>query len=191
MSKTVVITGSTRGIGHGLAHELLKRGCSVVISGRTQLAVDKALSTLAEAHGAARIFGQAYDVTDYAQLDALWRATVTRFGRVDIWINNAGISTARLALWQQNPKDVHDVINTNLLGVMYGCQVALHGMLEQRSGAVYNMEGFGSTGMTREGMATYGASKRAVTYLTKSLVQDVKASDVIVGTISPGIVATC
>lgn len=190
MSKTIVITGSTRGIGLGLANELLKRNCKVTISGRTQLSVDKALANLAEKYGIDRLYGQPCDVSDLAQLTALWDATVDHFGKIDIWINNAGISINRVALWDQDPQAVRDLINTNLLGVIYGSQVALRGMLKQGGGAIYNMEGFGSNGMTSAGMSAYGASKSAVTYLTRSLQKDVKGQNVLMGLLSPGIVDT-
>lgn len=190
MAKSIVITGSTRGIGLGLANELLKRGCRVTISGRTQLSVDKALASLAEQYGLERLYGEPCDVSDHAQLTALWNKAFERFGKIDIWINNAGVSISRKALWEQDMEAVRDLINTNLVGVIYGSQVALRGMIKQGGGAIYNMEGFGSNGMTSAGMTAYGASKSAVTYLTRSLQKDSKDKNILVGLLSPGIVDT-
>ncbi len=190
MAKSIVITGSTRGIGLGLANELLKRGCNVTISGRTQLSVDKALASLAEQYGLERLYGLPCDVSDHSQLSNLWHKAHERFGSIDIWINNAGVGIIRKALWEQDTDAVRDLINTNLLGVVYGSQVALKGMIKQGGGAIYNMEGFGSNGMTSAGMAAYGASKSAVTYLTRSLQKDSKEQNILVGLLSPGVVDT-
>jgi NADP-dependent 3-hydroxy acid dehydrogenase YdfG len=78
----------------------------------------------------------------------------------------------------------------NIWGVIYGTQVALAGMTAQGSGKIFNFEGFGSDGMTAPGLSVYGMTKRAVTYLTKSMNKEIKGSPVLLGTISPGIVIT-
>ncbi|HFB52617.1 MAG TPA: SDR family NAD(P)-dependent oxidoreductase, partial [Anaerolineae bacterium] len=82
--KTIVITGSTRGIGRGLATEFLKRGCNVVISGRTADTVERALAELRRDFPAGRIAGHLCDVTDISQVQSLWDAAVAAFGQVDI-----------------------------------------------------------------------------------------------------------
>ncbi|MBP7689770.1 MAG: SDR family NAD(P)-dependent oxidoreductase, partial [Thermoflexales bacterium] len=89
MTKTIVVTGSTRGIGFGLAHEFLQRGCRVVVNGRSQSAVDQAMSDLAGRHGADRVGGFPADMTVYEQVQTLWDQSIKRFGCIDIWINNA------------------------------------------------------------------------------------------------------
>lgn len=188
--KVIVITGSTRGIGFGLAREFLKRGSRVVVSSRTQGAVDKAVAALSSEFDAANILGVPCDVTQYAQLDALWNAAKQKFGRVDVWINNAGISIPRVAVWEQTPEKMRAVVDSNLLAVMYASQIVLREMLQQGGGQLYNMEGFGSGGQKAEGLAFYGATKRAVTYFTESLIADVKDKPVQVGILSPGIVVT-
>lgn len=215
--KIVVITGSTRGIGLGLAKEFLRRDCAIVVSGRTPAAVDKAVAELSvlevpsftqaplraqKAVGTSklylaenttypeRVFGYACDVTVFEQVQALWDAAQAKFGRVDIWINNAGLSHPRVSFWEQLPTNLPPVVNTNLLGVMYGSQVAVRGMLAQGSGQIYNMEGFGSGGQMADGMLIYGSTKRAVTYFTDSLAKDLKNKPVQVCHLSPGIVTT-
>jgi NAD(P)-dependent dehydrogenase (short-subunit alcohol dehydrogenase family) len=106
MIKTVVVTGSTRGIGSGLADELLKRGCQVAVSGREQTNVDRAVAELAARHSSERVWGLPCDVTQAGQVPALWDGAVQRFGRVDTWISNAGSSTPLLPLWEQDPDAV-------------------------------------------------------------------------------------
>jgi len=188
--KSIVITGSTRGIGRGLAHEFLARGCSVVVSGRSADAVSEAVSELGAEHDSARVIGQACDITDPEQLDALWSAAAEAFGSVDVWINNAGVSAPRAKLWEQPLADIRAVLDTNLLGAVLGVRTAISGMLAQGSGQVWLVEGFGSGNEAQDGMAAYGASKRAVRYLRKALLVETKDTPVQICTLSPGIVAT-
>jgi NAD(P)-dependent dehydrogenase (short-subunit alcohol dehydrogenase family) len=188
--KVVVITGSTRGIGFGLAKAFLERGCAVTVSGRTQAAVDHAVLVLAADHGAERVSGFACDVVLFEQVQTLWEASVQRFGRVDIWINNAGIAQPMSDFWMHTPQQYEAVLQTNLLGTMYGMRVAVNGMLAQGSGAVYNLEGFGSDGRIMRGMTLYGSSKAAMHYLDRALAKELKGKAVILGAIAPGMVIT-
>jgi NAD(P)-dependent dehydrogenase (short-subunit alcohol dehydrogenase family) len=189
--KTVVVTGGTRGIGHGLAQEFLKRGTNVVICGRSQGAVDSALAELnPHAVGGARVAGTPCDVTQYDQVVALWAFSKKEFGTVDIWINNAGMSNTRFPIGRLPQDEVEAVTAVNLIGTMNGAQVALNGMTEQGHGALYNFEGFGSNGMKQFGMSLYGCTKFGLTYFTKALIKETKDSPVIVGYMSPGIVIT-
>jgi len=191
--KTIVITGSTRGIGYGLADEFLKRGCAVGVSGRTSAAVERAIQALATKHSPERILGQAADVTCYEQVQALWEAALARFGRVDVWINNAGLAHSdHLPLWDQSPALMQAVVNTNLLGSLYGLRVAAQGMLKQGGGFIYDLEGFGSNGRARKGLGLYGSTKAAIAYLSRALAVDAKEWEMPVrfGAISPGLVTT-
>lgn len=188
--KTVIITGSTRGIGKGLALNFLKQGCKVVITGRSQSQVDEVVAQFGQQFGAQQVTGLACDVTNYDQLQAVWDHAVATFTVVDIWINNAGISLPRKPLEQQDPAAIQGIIATNLAGVALASSVALKGMKIQNYGQIWNMEGFGSNDATQPGMTIYGATKRAVTYLNKSLQKEVKGTAVQVNTLSPGIVVT-
>lgn len=190
MSKRVIITGSTRGIGRGLAHEFTSRGARVVISGRHPETVQTTVAELAEIHGADRIRGQACDVTNAAQLNDLWSYAASELGGVDVWINNAGVSAPRGPLWTQSPAAVSAAVDTNLTGALLGSATAIRGMIEQGSGQLWNVEGFGSDNATQPGMAAYGSTKRAIRYLQKALVKETKDTPVQVCTMSPGIVVT-
>lgn len=184
MSTVVVITGGTKGIGLGLAKELAARGCKVVVCGRHADAVELAAK---EIDGS----GIVADVGDRAAVQALWDHAVATYGRVDIWINNAGMSVPRRPLPEVPAEATDAVVRTNLVGVLNGCTVAQAGLAAQGGGGwIWNMEGFGSGGQKQPGMTTYGATKRAVTYLTESMVKELKGSPVKVGFLSPGIVAT-
>lgn len=184
----VVITGSTRGIGRGLAAEFLRRGHGVAVSGRDPAAVAAAVAELRA--GGGTVTGAPADVADADALQALWDVAVRDLGRVDIWINNAGMTTRKLPLAEVPAAEIAAVVHANLTGLTLGCQVALRGMLAQGGGRIFNMEGFGSDGLTQPGMSVYGATKRAVRYLTASLVKEYAGTPVVIGTVSPGIVVT-
>jgi NAD(P)-dependent dehydrogenase (short-subunit alcohol dehydrogenase family) len=188
--KTVVVTGSTRGIGFGLAHSFLYLGCNVVVSGRTQEAVEEAVEGLAAQHAQERVLGQPCDVTDYGQVQALWDAAAARFGTVEIWVNNAGISSPTADFWTHPPERMRAVVETNVVGAMYGASVALSGMHEQGHGALYNMEGLGSGGPMVPGTTLYATTKSALRYLTEALAKEVEGSGLIVGALQPGMVVT-
>lgn len=186
----VVITGSTRGIGRGLAEELLTRECAVMVCGRSEDSVGAAVAELSAQFGASRVYGQACDVTNLAQVEALWESAVAQLGGVDVWINNAGLSHPMQMMWEMAPEQVEQVWRANVLGTYYGARVAMCGMLAQGYGWIYNMEGFGSTGRLRKGMSAYGTSKAAVSYLTRALAAEAEETPVRVAALSPGMVIT-
>jgi len=120
----------------------------------------------------------------------LWDGALKRFGQVDIWINNAGTANLQMDFWEQQPAEMERVVTANLLGAMYGSRTALRGMLAQGFGAVYNMEGLGSQGTKIKGLALYGTTKAGIRYFTEALAQEIAGSPVIIGALSPGMVAT-
>lgn len=186
--RVVVVTGGTRGIGLGLARELLARGARVVICGRSAHSVDAALTQLG---GGERVTGLATDVSDRASVQALWDHAVATFGRVDVWINNAGVSTERVPLIETDMEKLDELFAINVNGVVNGAAVAGTGMAAQVDGGwIWNMEGLGSNGQIQPGISVYGASKRAVNYLTEALVKETRGTDVKIGFLSPGIVVT-
>jgi NAD(P)-dependent dehydrogenase (short-subunit alcohol dehydrogenase family) len=133
--------------------------------------------------------GCAADITNRADVQRLWD-TAAQSGPVAVWINNAGLITPRRTFHELDFEQVRTVVDANLLGTMACCHVALQGMLRQAGGQIYNFEGFGSDGMIRPGLTTYGTTKRALRHFTRSLEKEYRGTPVRVGTISPGIVAT-
>lgn len=185
--KTVVITGSTRGIGLGLAKGMLERGANVVVTSRNASDVERTVSELKVPH---RVHGRACDVTRYEDVEALWDAAQKRFGRVDIWINNAGATTTPVTLDKVPADEILRTVMTNLVGALYGSKVAARGMKAQGSGQIYNMEGLGSRGQIQEGLLVYGATKAAVHYVMKALRKEMRGTGVQVCAIGPGINVT-
>ncbi len=188
--KTLVITGGTRGIGRGLAEEFLRRQCKVFITGRNEEAVAARVAELGQQFDSSSVAGCAAEVGDCDSLQSAWDKAATAFSQIDVWINNAGMSIERKLLWEQPAEQLQSIVNTNLTGMLFANKVVLGNMLKQGAGQVWNMEGFGSDGRTQIGMTAYGATKRAVSYLNKSLKKEVAGTRVQVCTLSPGIVVT-
>ena len=186
----IVITGSTRGIGFGLAEAFLDLACSITVSGRKAQDVHVVVKDLQSRFSPERVAGLACDVNVPAQLQALWNSSVEKFGKVDIWVNNAGWSGNTGEVWTQPSKMISGVINTNLLGTIYGAQIAMQGMLAQGYGAIYNMEGMGADGRKHAGLTIYGTSKSAVHYFTESMALEAKGTPVLIGGLRPGMVIT-
>ncbi len=186
----VVITGSTKGIGLGMAREFLARGHDVVVSSRRADAVAEVSGQLAEEFAGRTVAGQACDVADFEQVQRLWDHAAASLGGVDIWVNNAGRDGIKAPFFAVPPEDFALTVQTNLTGLMNGCRVAIPGMYSQGGGKIFNMEGFGSNGQVRPTIAPYGATKYAVKYLTKALAVELKDTPVKMCYLSPGIVVT-
>lgn len=187
--KRAVVTGATRGLGRALAEALLHSGYDVVICGREQAAVDSALSELQAAAPGATALGMPCDVGDPAQVQALWDLAAEG-GSVELWISNAAINLPVGPIWEADPRALAELIRTNLTGVVLGARVALHGMLAQGRGKLYNVDGFGAAGEHLKGVIPYAATKRAGRYLTRTLAAETKGTNIVVASFDPGIVWT-
>lgn len=185
-----VITGSTKGIGYALAKYVLARGDNVAIVGRGPDAVARACAALAQPAGKGKVIGVATDVTDLAQVEALWTKAVAAFGRVDVWINNAGVAHTTKKIVDSSAADVREMVTTNLYGTIHGSQVAARGMVAQGGGRIFNILGGGSDGEYFPGMGIYGTTKRGLDYFTRALVKELAGTPVIVGRVRPGLLVT-
>ena len=186
----IVITGSSKGIGFGLVQAFLGQQQAVVISGRNSTDLHSALQQLRYRFPTAQIHAVTCDVTQIHEVHTLWDEAIQQFGAVQIWINNAGSCTATLDFKDLAAADIQTVVQTNILGSMFGSQVALNGMLAQGYGQIFNMEGWGTRGEWSAGMTAYATTKRAVGYFSQALFKETKQTNIQVGTLSPGMVAT-
>ncbi len=186
----VVITGSTKGVGRGLAEEFIKRGHNVAVSSRGSADVDRVVAEL-NAVGPGGAIGTVCDVTNKAQVQHLWDHAVDAFGAVDIWINNAGRAISRFQVHELPEPDVHSLVDGNLKGTIFGSQVAIQGFREQGSGALYNMLGGSFDGKRlTPNMGVYSATKSGIWLLTKYLLEENRSRGIMIGSISPGMLIT-
>jgi NAD(P)-dependent dehydrogenase (short-subunit alcohol dehydrogenase family) len=189
-AEAIVITGSTRGLGLCLAREFLRRGCAVMVSGRTAGSVQHAVSLLSSELPQADVRGVPCDAASAEQVQALWTAAEKAFGKVDHWINNAGIGQPTRPIWDLPPEVMEQVVRTNVLGALYGARAAVRGMLPRKRGAVWLMEGHGSDGRIMRGLSAYGATKRALRYVARALAVEAGGTGILIGALSPGIMIT-
>jgi glucose 1-dehydrogenase len=185
--KVAVITGSTRGLGLGIAKAYAAEGAAVVIAGRTQATLDTALADL-KASGA-RVGGIVCDVADLKQVEALGAFAVETFGALDIWVNNAGLSAPYGPTALTPPDGFMKVINTNIIGLYNGSLVALRYLLPKHKGKLINLLGRGDTKGVKFQNA-YSASKTWVRTFTITLAEENKDSGLEVMAFNPGLVDT-
>ena len=187
---TAVITGSTKGIGRGLAEDFVRRGHNAVICSRNPADVERVAAEVAET-GAGACSGISCDITDKSQLQALWDHAVAAHGSVEYWINNAGLATSRHEV-HELPEDLtRTLVTGNLLGTTFGSQVAVSGFRAQGHGALYNVLGGSYDGKRLvPNMGVYSSTKAGIHLLTKYLVKENKDTGIVIGSISPGMLIT-
>jgi glucose 1-dehydrogenase len=188
-SRVAVITGGTRGLGLGIAQAYATEGAAVVVAGRSQSTIDAALRAL-RANGA-RAAGIACDVGDLKQVEALGAFAVETFGKIDIWVNNAGLSAPYGPTVSIPTPSFMRVINTNVIGVYNGSVVALRYMAPNHSGKLINILGRGEG--DKRGVKfqnAYGASKAWIRSFTLALAQENEDTGVGIFALNPGLVDT-
>lgn len=185
--KVAVITGGSRGLGLAIAQTYALAGAKLVIASRTQRTVDMAVDLL-RASGA-QVTGFACDVADIVQVEALATHAIKTFGRIDIWVNNAGLSAPYGPTAHIPTRDFSNVINTNIVGTYNGSVIAMRHFVPQKSGKLINLLGRGDSGAIKYQNA-YSSSKVWVRNFTKALASEYKSSGVDVFGFNPGLVRT-
>ena len=184
--KIAVVVGGTSGIGRAIALGLAEAGAHVVASSRSKSKVDEVAAEI-EALGRESLRVES-DVAGRASLEALCVAVMERFGRVDILVNSAGITSKQPTL--TFPEETWDAImEVNLTGTLRACQIFGKVMLEQQYGRIVNIASL-ATFVAFYEVAAYGASKAAVAALTRSLAVEWAPYGVCVNAIAPGIIPT-
>jgi len=188
MSKVIVITGASSGIGKETALIMAKDGARLVLGARRENLLQEIVKEV-EALGGEAVYAVT-DVTKADQVEALAKLAVDKFSRIDVWVNNAGIMPQSL-LKQKKIEDWDAMIDINIKGTLYGIGAALPYMEEQKAGQFINISSVaGHT--ARTGSAVYSATKWAVRAISESLREEVAqdGSNIRVTVISPGAINT-
>jgi len=184
--KTAVVVGGTSGIGSAIALGLAHAGADVIATGRRPEQV-KAIAAQIEAVGR-RSLSLTLDVNERASLENLLSAVLEAFGKVDILVNSAG-RIKRGPTMESSESEWHEILDTNLMGVLRACQIVGRSMLQKRYGRIINITSLNAFVALHE-VAAYAASKAAVQSLTRSLAVEWASHGVCVNAIAPGVFPT-
>ncbi|TGY74650.1 3-oxoacyl-[acyl-carrier-protein] reductase [Enterorhabdus sp. NM05_H27] len=188
--RAAVVTGSTRGIGREIARELAAAGMNVVVNSSSEKSLPAAEALAAEIAGqfGVEAVSVAANVADEAEANALIAAATDAFGRVDVLVNNAGITRDGLAA-RMGDEDFDAVIDINLKGTFHCCRAAAKVMMKQRWGRIINMSSVvGVYG--NAGQVNYAASKAGVIGMTKTLAKELARRNITANAVAPGFIAT-
>ncbi|MBQ9072779.1 MAG: SDR family oxidoreductase [Bacilli bacterium] len=190
--KTVVITGSARGLGLEMAKVFRQNNLNLVISDLNKENLEKAKEELEKINSDSKVGICVCDVTKSSDIENLIKHTKKEFNNIDIWINNAGVNQPEKPIWELTEKEIDLVLDIDLKGAIIGSKLVMEEMIKQKQGAIYNIEGYGSNDAKMLGLSIYGTSKRAITYFTEALAKESeeKNTGIIVGKLSPGIMIT-
>ena len=185
--KTVVITGGGTGIGKATALEFLKEGCHVAICGRRQEKLDQTKAEFA-AQGY-ELMAKSVDVTDYAALEAYADEVIAAYGRIDVWINNAGSNHIK-SLMDYDVDEFKAMTDIILVAVFSGSKIAAERMRRDgKGGVIMNASSFSAV-IPNAGRAPYSACKAAVSSLTRTFAAELAKDQIRVLAYVPGMTAT-
>jgi 3-oxoacyl-[acyl-carrier protein] reductase len=185
--KVAVVTGASRGIGRAIALELANRGAQVVVNYNRSADAATAVVAAIEADGGQATAVQA-DVSDFSQARSLIQAAVKAYGRLDVLVNNAGVTRDQLILMMKE-EDWDTVVRVNLKSMFNTCKAAARVMLRQRYGRIVNISSV--SGIAGQGGQTnYSAAKAGVIGFTKSLAKELGPRHITVNVIAPGLIPT-
>ncbi len=185
--QVAIVTGGSRGIGRATAIALAAEGAHIVVNyASSSTAADEVVAEV-QGMGVEAIAVQA-DVSNAEQVDALVEAAMSRWGHVDVLVNNAGITRDTLLL-RMKPEDWQAVINLNLTGVFLCTRAVSKIMLKQRSGRIVNITSVAGQ-MGNPGQANYSAAKAGVIGFTKTVAKELASRGITVNAVAPGFITT-
>ncbi|HWG20251.1 MAG TPA: 3-oxoacyl-[acyl-carrier-protein] reductase [Terracidiphilus sp.] len=184
--RIALVTGASQGIGRAVALELARAGATVALAARNQARLAEAAAEIEAAGGKAAVF--ALDVASEESIKAGAKAVLDKFGKVEILVNNAGITRDDLAM-KMKRADWDDVLATNLTGAFLLTQALMRPMMKNRWGRIVNISSVvGRTGQT--GQVNYAASKAGMIGMTRSLARELASRGITVNAVAPGYIET-
>ena len=183
--KTAIVTGASSGIGRAIAESLARAGAHVFLAGRTLAAMEDTRKRIVEDGGKAGV--AALDVRDTAALRGFVDSVVQETGRLDIMVNNAGLSYPASIL-EGNPEEWRTMLETNVLALLVGCQTAVRAM--RACGAAGHVVNISSIAALRRDSGVYGATKHAVNAISATLRAELEDDPIRVVNVMPGAIAT-
>jgi len=186
-TKIALVTGASRGIGFVVASTLAEAGYNLAICGTTQATIDAAADKIRAASGV-EVVAKAVNVSDREQIQSFVRDTAKHFGKLDVLVNNAGITRDNLSM-RMKADEWDAVIDTNLSSVFNAMQAALKPMMRARGGRIINISSVVAA-MGNPGQINYCASKGGVEAMTRSLAREVGSRGITINCIAPGFIAT-
>lgn len=190
--KTVVITGSARGLGYEMAKCFRNKNFNVVISDIFKENVLLSVNELKKEKGKGEVLGIVCDITKENDIINLIKETNKKFKTIDFWINNAGVNQPNKMIWDLNTEEINKMIDIDLKGTMVATKLIMSEMIKNNKGSIYTVEGSGSNDAIIPGLSVYGTAKRGLTYFIDSLAKETETNkyDIIIGKLSPGIMIT-
>ena len=185
--QVAVVTGAGRGIGRAIALAYAREGARLALAARSESELEQTALAVSEAGGEAIAVGT--DVTSQVATRNLAERVVERYGRIDVLVNNAGISGPVGPLQDNDIEDWVETINVNLTGTFLVCRSVIPVMLEQGGGRIINLSGAGVANAWSN-MSAYCSSKAAVVRLTEVLAQELESQGILVNALGPGSVHT-
>ncbi|MBD1858238.1 MULTISPECIES: 3-oxoacyl-[acyl-carrier-protein] reductase [Leptolyngbya] len=185
--KVAIVTGASRGIGRATALALAEEGATVVVNYASSSGAADAVVAEIVGNGGSAIALQA-DVSKADQVDALINSTMEKYGRIDVLVNNAGITRDTLLL-RMKPEEWQAVIDLNLTGVFLCTRAVSKTMLKQRSGRIVNITSVAGL-MGNPGQANYSAAKAGVIGFTKTVAKELASRGITVNAVAPGFIET-
>lgn len=184
--QTAIVTGGTRGIGRAIAEGLARRGANVVAAGRNVEAAKAVAASLSDL--GVRALGVRLDVSDSGEVERVFEEIRKEFNRIDILINNAGITKDGL-LMRMKEEAWDAVIDTNLKGAFLCSREVIKDMAKQRYGRIVNISSVAAF-MGNPGQANYSASKAGIVGLTKTVAKEYAGRGITVNAVAPGFIET-
>jgi len=184
--RVAMVTGASRGIGHAIAGALAAVGHDLAICGTREETIQVAAEKL-RSHGV-DVLARALDVSDQTAVQGFVKDTVSHFGRLDVLVNNAGITRDNLSM-RMKAEDWNAVIATNLNSVFYTSQAVLRPMMKGKFGRIINISSVVAA-MGNPGQLNYCASKGGIDAMTRSLAREVGSRNITVNAVAPGFIDT-